>query len=169
MSAASPIDLHGLLSCLACHEVRGIIVGGMAAVLQGAPIHTVDVDVVHDRSPENLDRLMAALTELEAIYRHHHGRRIRPHRSILAGPGHNLLDTRLGGLDLLGELEGGLSYDELCDDALDVDLKAGKLQVLSLERLIELKRAAGRSKDLRVLPELESTLARLRDKTDPRG
>ncbi len=164
MPTVKQIDLHGLLSCLARHRVRGIVVGGMSAVLQGAPIHTEDIDVVHDRSEDNLDRLMAALTELEAIYRHQHGQRIEARRSILAGPGHNLLETRLGGLDLLGELEPGLGYEQLRHDAHTMQIEAGPIEVLRLERIIALKRTAGRAKDLRVLPELEATLRRLRER-----
>ena len=169
MPTVETIDLHGLLSCLARHGVRGVVVGGMSAVLQGAPIHTEDIDVVHDRSDANLDRLMAALGELEAIYRHQHGRRLKARRSILAGVGHNLLETRLGGLDLLGELEPGLGYEELRGDADIMQLEAGPIEVLKLERIIALKRAAGRAKDLRVLPELESTLRRrrARQRSDP--
>lgn len=155
-------DLHGLLSLLAAHGVRGVVVGGMAAVLQGAPIQTEDIDIVHDRSDANLDRLMPALAELDAVYRHQFGRRIAARREILAGRGHNLLQTRLGGLDLLGELAAGLDYDALAPDAISMQLDAGSIAVLPLERVIELKRAAGRPKDWRVLSELESTLDRLR-------
>lgn len=162
MPTRSAIDLHGLVSCLARHGVRGIIIGGMSAVLQGAPIHTVDVDIVHARTPENLDRLMDALAELQAVYRHQHGRRLHARRDILAGPGHNLLQTRFGGLDLLGELGPGVDYDDLRVDAITMTLAAGPIEVLSLERVIALKRAAGRVKDVRVLPELEATLARIR-------
>lgn len=168
MPTAATTDLHGLLSCLARHGVRGVVVGGMSAVLHGAPIHTEDIDVVHDRSEANLDRLMAALAELEAIYRHQHGRRLEARRSLLAGVGHNLLATRLGGLDLLGELGPGLGYEALRVDAVMMRLEAGPIEVLKLARVIDLKRAAGRQKDLRVLPELEATLRRLgaRDRDD---
>ena len=54
------------LATLARHGVEFVVVGGVAAVLNGAPISTFDLDIVHARSEENLDRLLAALTELDA-------------------------------------------------------------------------------------------------------
>jgi hypothetical protein len=81
-----------------------VVVGGVAAVLNGAPISTLDLDIVHARSEENLDRLLAALTELDARYRDLTGRVLRPERSALAGDGHHLLITSYGPLDVLGQI-----------------------------------------------------------------
>ncbi|HEY4104728.1 MAG TPA: hypothetical protein VGM44_12595, partial [Polyangiaceae bacterium] len=58
-----------VIEVLTRHQVAFIVVGGVAAVLQRVPINTQDIDVVHDRSAENVERLIAALTELEAVYR----------------------------------------------------------------------------------------------------
>src|SRR4051794_21336333 len=77
------------LEVLCRHGVEIIVVGGVAAVLNGAPISTFDLDLVHARDPENLDRLMAALVELEANYRDQTGRRLPPVLELLAGDGHN--------------------------------------------------------------------------------
>lgn len=57
------------LTALAQHEVSFIVVGGVAAVLAGAPISTFDLDIVHERSPSNAARLLSALTQMEARYR----------------------------------------------------------------------------------------------------
>lgn len=65
-----------------------IIVGGVAALLQGAPINTIDLDIVYARSPANVDRALAALEELGAVYRDD-GRRLSPTRSHLESPGQN--------------------------------------------------------------------------------
>ena len=46
-----------------------VLVGGLAAVVQGAPIATLDVDIVHRRTPENVDRLIAFLASTGARYR----------------------------------------------------------------------------------------------------
>ena len=51
------------------HGVEYVVVGGLAAVLQGAPVTTLDVDIVYARSEENVGRLEAALTELDARVR----------------------------------------------------------------------------------------------------
>jgi len=66
------------LEILARHRVDLVVVGSIAAVLNGAPIATFDLDVVHSRSQENLDRLAAALTDTEARYRDLSGRDLLP-------------------------------------------------------------------------------------------
>jgi len=58
-----------ILKVLTRHRVDFIIVGGVSAVLHGAPVTTFDLDVVHSRDQKNLARLLAALQELEAVYR----------------------------------------------------------------------------------------------------
>jgi hypothetical protein len=70
-------------------------VGGLAAVAQGAPITTHDVDVVHARTPANVDRLLAWLATVHARYRRP-GPPLAPSRDALLGPGHNLFMTDLG-------------------------------------------------------------------------
>ena len=163
----SSVELDRILDVLIAHDVACIVVGGVAAVLQGAPIVTLDVDIVHQRTAANVTRLITALTSLGACYRHQHGRRIDPRADALSGPGHNLFMTNLGPLDALGALDGD-DYDKLLGDVVWVDYGEARIQVLSLERLIEVKRAAGRPKDLRMLPELEATLAVIRARGAPR-
>jgi hypothetical protein len=68
-------------------EVEFILVGGLAAVLHGAPIQTYDVDIVYSREPANVARLMSALQSLDAFYRFPLDRRLRPALSHLGGPG----------------------------------------------------------------------------------
>ena len=65
----SGADFLGILRGLVDHEVEFIVVGGVCAVLHGAPVTTFDLDVVHRRSPENIARLQAALAGLGAHYR----------------------------------------------------------------------------------------------------
>src|SRR5690606_38182380 len=87
------------LELLSRHGVDFVVVGGVAAVLQGVPLVTFDVDVVHGRTDENVDRLLAALAELDARYRGD-PRGLVPTRETLLGPGQHLLSTALGPLDL---------------------------------------------------------------------
>jgi hypothetical protein len=61
--------LADLIRILAKHEVEFIIVGGMAAVLRGTPVNTFDLDVVYERSATNIERLLQALDELDAVVR----------------------------------------------------------------------------------------------------
>lgn len=155
---SAPTDFEELLLLLARHGVEFVIVGGVAAVLHGAPVTTRDLDIVHARSPENIARLLVGLRDLEAIYRHD-PRRLQPRESHLSSPGHQLLETRLGDLDLLGSLGPGADYGELVRDALDVDLGAAQVKLISLDRLIAVKEKLGRAKDLLMLVQLRAIKA----------
>ena len=104
-------DLAELLGRLARGEVACILVGGMAGVMRGAPVVTSDIDVVHLRRKNNVERLLRVLSDLDAVYRQDE-RRLRPSESHLMGPGHQLLTTRLGPIDLLGSLDGE-DYEQL--------------------------------------------------------
>jgi hypothetical protein len=146
-----------LLRVLAAHDVEFILVGGIAAVLQGAPIVTVDLDIVHRRTPENVKRLLTALAELDAVFRQD-PRRLRPNESHLIGPGHALLSTRFADLDVLGTIFADTVYDDLIADTVEMALDDVTIRVLHLERLIQAKEFAGRPKDLAVLPALRAAL-----------
>ena len=151
------------LELLSRHGVDFVVVGGVAAVLQGVPLVTFDVDVVHGRTDENVDRLLSALAELDARYRGD-PRGLAPTRETLLGPGHHLLSTALGPLDLLGAVAGGLAYEDLARDTVTLDLSGLAVPVLALPRLIEVKEATGRPKDLAALPTLRATLEEIRRK-----
>jgi hypothetical protein len=98
-----------LLARLANSGVDFVLVGALAAVAQGAPLTTQDVDVVHRRTPENVDRLLAFLAQVNARYRGHPAvPPLHPTREALLGPGHQLLMTDLGPIDVLGVVEGGV-------------------------------------------------------------
>lgn len=146
------------LETLARHGVEFVVVGGVAAVLNGAPISTLDLDIVHARSEENLDRLLAALTEIDARYRDLTGRVLRPERSALAGEGHHLLITSYGPLDVLGQIGDRLRYEDLLPETVERVLGAYTFRVLDLAALIRTKEQAGRDKDRAVLAILRRTL-----------
>ncbi len=87
---AEPSDLTSLLGRLAAADVTFVLVGGLAAVAQGAPITTLDIGIVPLRTTENIDRLLALLRELNARYRGRPGHPLPPDRNALLGPGHSL-------------------------------------------------------------------------------
>lgn len=146
-----------ILEHLAAHEVDFIVVGMTAGILQGAPVTTVDVDVVHRRTQENVVRLLAALEALDAVYRHD-ARQLKPNESHLIGPGHQLLATKLGDLDCLGTIDQDRVYDDLLGQTEEITLASGRtIRVLSLPALIDAKERAGRPKDLAALPVLRAT------------
>src|SRR5437867_1914079 len=95
-----------ILGILNNHRIDFIVVGGVSAVISGVPMNTFDVDVVHSRVPENVQRLLAALEELDAVYRLQPERRLRPNESELSCGGHQLLTTKFGHADFLGSVSG---------------------------------------------------------------
>lgn len=154
-----------ILRLLAEHEVEFIVVGMTAGILQGAPLTTFDLDIVHSRQPENVARLLRVLATLDAVYRHD-PRKLRPQESHLLGAGHQLLTTNLGDLDCLGAISESMGYEELLPQTVAMKVTGGlNVRVLSLPALIEAKERAGRPKDLAALPVLRATLDELNRKS----
>jgi len=140
-----------ILRVFAAHEVKFIVVGGIGAVLQGAPITTLDLDVVHSTDPANVARLLTALDSLEAYYRMQPERKLRPLASHPASPGHQWLMTRFGPLNLLGIIRHGHTYDDLLHRAIPMSIDATpSVMVLELGALIE-ETAAERPSRLAIL------------------
>jgi hypothetical protein len=163
----SAADLQALLARLCEAGVEFIIVGGAAAVMQGAPITTNDLDIVHRRTPENVARLLEVLQQIDARMRSDFANRgLRPTAEMLAGRGQINLSTLLGPLDPLCELDAGQGYDELLAHSEAVTDQGRLLRVLDLPMLIAVKTKAGRPKDRLVLPILIATLQE-RDKAKP--
>jgi hypothetical protein len=124
---------------------------------------TFDLDVVHSTEPENVDRLLVALRDLDAFYRFQPERRMRPDPSHLRSPGHQLLMTKFGPLDLLGAIGKGRSYADLLPDSTEFDLgEEVRVRVLGLEAQIAVKEEIAGEKDLAALPILRRTLAESR-------
>jgi hypothetical protein len=141
------------------HHVDFIVVGGVSAVLHGAPVTTFDLDVVHARNQENIARLMAALDELEAIYRAQPERRLHPDGSHLAGAGHQLLLTKFGPLDVLGMIGKSRTWEDLQSHSRSMEIESGiAVSVVDLETLIAVKEELGFPKDLAMLPVLRQAL-----------
>jgi len=152
-------DFEALLRLLAGHGVEFIIVGGAAATAHGSTRLTEDLDIVYRRTSENIARLAACLA---------------PHAPYLRGAPPGLpfrldsetiqrglnftLRTDLGALGLLGQITGGGAYEDLLPDAISLRLFGVSCLCLGLKRLIEVKRAVGRPRDLEAIAELEALL-----------
>jgi hypothetical protein len=149
-------DFIGILQALKAQASISLL--SAAHPLQGAPINTLDLDIVHERSEENVASPLDALRELHAYYRLQPERRLRPKTSHLSTSGHQLLVTKLGALDVLGAIEPGGSYADLLDHSEKMQVGSLTVQVLDLETLITIKKTMGREKDLAVLAVLKRTL-----------
>lgn len=157
------IPYRKILEVLAAHAVEHVIVGGVAAHFYGASYATKDMDLVYARSEANITRLLAALDEMETIFRDFAGRRIAPNASYLATANPKLLLTKHGPLDLLGTLsmeEDDTGYEAIAADAAVIDLGGLTVRVIALPRLIAVKERLKRPRDLLVLPILRAALAR---------
>jgi hypothetical protein len=153
------VKFLGLLRTLLRHGVVFCVVGGVAAQLEGAPVLTLDLDVLYDKGAENLGRLLAALRELKAHYRDPAGRHIEPDMAKLETMRMHLLATDLGALDVMGAIGAGLTYQDLAGRTVQYQLAEARVLVLDLGAVIETKEYANREKDRAVLPVLRQTLA----------
>src|ERR1035438_4811567 len=107
-------DYIAILRVLVEHRVDFIVVGGVGAVLQGAPIMTFDLDIVHSTEASNTGRLAVAF-------------------GAVGGTPH-------GRLDLLGDIGHGHAYGELIQKAIAVQIAEGvAVPVLELASLIAVK------------------------------
>lgn len=156
-------DPLGILRVLSSHEVDFVVIGGIAAAAQGSPTSTVDLDISYERSQPNLQRLAAALQDLEA--------RLRgvpddvpfllEAETLRAGDTFTLT-TRLGDLDLLGTPAGTDGYADLVRGAVEVEVEGMTLKMASIDDLIRMKEAVNRPKDraeLEILGALRAELA----------
>lgn len=156
--------LSAALLALCESHIQCIVVGGVAAALNGAPVQTYDIDLVYSLEPENLDRLLKFLREAGAIFRIQPERRLRPTASHLAAGGHLNLLTRYGPIDLLGTIGPNLGFAALLPHSAEMELgESIRVRVLDLETLISIKEQLSSEKDTAALPILRQTL-RERDK-----
>lgn len=151
------IDFEQALTVLADARVRLVIVGGLAITIHGSAYVTFDLDFCYARDSENLSRLAQALRPYNPRLRGAPaGLPFRFDEDTLRGGLNFTLSTDLGDIDLLGEVAGIGDYTAAFAASRPVELFGSSFDVLTLEALIISKRAAGRPKDIQVLPELEA-------------
>ena len=152
-------DFLAALRALRDGGVEFIVAVGLAAVLNGAPINTYDLDIVPLRDEDNVDRLLQVLGRLDGIYRLQPDRKLRPAATHLRSTGHHNLITNCGPLDILGTIGRGLGYVDLLPHTVAMKIGGGtEVRVLDLETIIALKEELAGEKDLAVLPILRRTL-----------
>jgi hypothetical protein len=151
------IDFPAVVRALHDAHVEFIIVGGAAATAHGSARLTLDLDVVYRRTNENLSRVVESLTPMHPYLRGAPpGLPFGLDVDTLKRGLNFTLVTDMGWIDLLGEIVGGGDYDALLPFTDVLTVFETPCRCLSLERLIQVKRAAGRPKDLEALAELEA-------------
>ena len=152
-------DYAKILSVLTENRVQFVLIGGVAANLHGSARATFDLDLVYGRQRANIARLVRALVPYRPYLRgatpglpfHFDERTVRSGLNFT-------LETTLGDVDLLGEVVGGGNYEQLLAHTIEVRAFGLRCKCVTLERLIQLKRAAGRPKDLESIAELQALL-----------
>jgi predicted nucleotidyltransferase len=151
------IDFERLLGSLGEGGVAFVIIGGVAATVHGSARLTTDLDIVYDRSTENLQRLVDALSPLGPYLRGAPpGLPFRFDVETLRRGLNFTLTTTAGPIDLLGELAGVGSYRAVFESSVEVPLFGSTYRCIALDALIVSKRAAGRPKDFEAVAELET-------------
>jgi hypothetical protein len=142
--------------------VRYVLIGGFAALAQGSPFPTEDVDITPERTTDNLTRLSAALKELGARARTADvdgGLPFDHDAESLAAAGVWSLTTDHGDLDISFVPNGTGGYPDLARGAVETEVLGVVVRLASLADIIRSKQAANRPKDQRVLPTLREILA----------
>ncbi|HYN20506.1 MAG TPA: hypothetical protein VE078_06075 [Thermoanaerobaculia bacterium] len=147
-----------ILEILARHQVEYVLVGGVAAILEGAPVSTFDLDIVPAPSSENRERLLAALRDLDARYLDPAGRHLLPDETKLATLRQHQLITKAGPFDVLNTIGRGMGFEHLADRTHERQVSGLRVRCLDLEAIIESKEQANRDKDRAALPILRRTL-----------
>ena len=146
-----------LLAALRTEGVSFVIIGGIAATLHGSARLTNDLDIVYERTPENIERLARALESFEPYLRGApKGLPFRFDPPTIKRGLNFTLRTTAGDIDLLGELTGVGSFSDVARESIDAVLFGASYRFINLKSLIRSKRAAGRAKDLEVVAELEA-------------
>jgi hypothetical protein len=149
-------DFIGLLGRLMREGVDFVIVGGFAGTFYGCTLVTQDVDICLDFSPANLLNLQKAIRDLHPVHR------ITPRRQKLELTEKNCwqfknlyLDTDLGRLDCLSKIQGVGDYQKVKETSVALETEGIRLRVLTLDALIESKKAMNRPRDRQAILELE--------------
>lgn len=148
MTSLPSFDPLAIIGVLNANDVRYVVIGGIAAGVQGAVWATADLDICHARSRAELGRLADALLELEAqpvdvpptVTVHLDARALRQ------GDWWTLL-TKFGRLDCLGEPAPGIDYDFLAPRSRLIE-GSERYRVAAFADLIAMKQAAGRPQDI---------------------
>lgn len=161
------LDPEHLIATLVEHDVQFIVIGAIAAIAQGGPLITHDLDLTPTREAANLERLATALTKLDARLRIPNdpsGIEFPVEARFLGNVDSWTLSTQSGPIDLLFVPSGTAGYEDLRRAAVTAELWGHEVLVASLPDIIRMKNAAGRPKDLAQIPVLRQTLELRRER-----
>lgn len=163
MAELAPLDPERIITVLARHGVKYVLVGALAARLHGFPRVTADADITPRTDRDNLERLAGALRELEArVYTEGvpEGLTFDCSAATLSRAGMWNLVTAAGRLDIAFVPAGTSGYEDLQKGAVRFEVFGVDLLVARLEDILRSKRAADRPQDRQDVVVLEEMLRR---------
>ncbi|HEY6731636.1 MAG TPA: nucleotidyl transferase AbiEii/AbiGii toxin family protein [Solirubrobacterales bacterium] len=148
-----------LLRRLTKAEVEFVVVGGLALNAWGIVRGTKDVDVVIATDPDNIKRVAEVAVDA--------GGRVQQGEALLgtpfsiaaalAGGEQVAIETDLGRLDVVQGLDGVPSFEDLRSRAIEAEILGSKVWICSREDLRAMKQAAGRTRDLADIEDLDAS------------
>lgn len=158
------MNFEAAIQCLCDAQVDFVVIGGWAAIFHGSSQVTNDLDICYSRDKENLNRLARALAPYHPRPRGFPDSLPFVWDAVTLSNGTVFtLTTDLGIIDLLAEVSGIGTFADAHAVSVEIEAFGRRLRALDLPALIQAKKAAGRTKDLLVLPELEGLLEASRD------
>ena len=149
-----PLNAGPILRTLTAAGVDFVVIGGIAGIAQGSSYPTYDLDVAYARDDANLERVAAALADLDVrLASAPPGLPFTADARTLANGANFTFDTPLGRFDILGHIPGISSYDQLRGAASVGEIEGVTVRVASIDHLIAMKRASDRTKDKLMLEE----------------
>jgi hypothetical protein len=171
MTRPRTFDPVGLVRILVKHHVDMVVIGGLGATIHGAELPTGDIDIMYALDDQNIQRLAAALLELEAGSADFPGLATDDLPALLSGSDLWRWQTKCGDFDMMSSASGAPPYMELKARALKVRLERVTVTVATLDDLIAMKETTGRRKDaskLRELMDLRQTINQAAAPPSPR-
>jgi hypothetical protein len=148
MSEAPPLDPERIFAVLDAHQVEYVVIGGLAVQVHGHVRMTNDVDLIPAPTPQNLERLAAALTELQARVLNPGSEKLKIDAQMLPRATLWQLATPHGDIDVLHDAPGAAPFAELRKRALVIAAGDRPIPIAGRDDLIRMKRARGRPVDL---------------------
>ncbi len=157
-----------IIRALLEHDVDFVLIGGLAGMARGSSYPSFDVDIAYARDDENLERLAAALRELGATLRGApNDVAFQLDAQTLKNGSHFTFDTGYGSLDILSDPDGAPAYRKLKQEAgPPQEIEGEPIRVATLDHLIAMKEASGRTKDKLMATEYRVLADELRAPSD---
>jgi hypothetical protein len=148
MADQQPLDAERIFAVFDAHKVEYVVIGGIAVQVYGHVRMTNDIDLIPSPTPQNLERLAAALKDLKARVLNPGSEKLEIDTKMLPRATLWQLATTHGDIDILHDAPGAAPFPQLRERALLITLGDHSIPIASRDDLIKMKRAAGRAVDL---------------------